>query len=148
MDKETAKRKAMEAIDKNAERLKEYAEDIWAHPELGFKEFRTADKVMEFFDELGLEYESGIARTGVRADVKGASSDVRIAIMGELDGVTCPEHPDSDPETGAVHACGHFGQQTVMLGTAVGLIKTGIAEQLAGDLAFIAVPAEEFIELA
>ncbi|MFP4200364.1 MAG: amidohydrolase [Clostridia bacterium] len=148
MDKETAKQKAMEAIDENADRLIEYAEDIWAHPELGFKEFRTADKVMGFFDELGLEYKSGLARTGIRADVKGASSDVRIAIIGELDAVTCPEHPDSDPETGAVHACGHFGQQTVMLGTAVGLVKTGIAEQLGGDLAFIAVPAEEFIELA
>ncbi len=147
MDKETAKKKAMEAIDEKADRIIAFAQDIWENPELGFKEFRTADKVKEFFDELGLNYESEIARTGLRADVKGKSSDFRVAILGELDAVTCAEHPDADPDTTAVHACGHHGQLAVMLGTAVGLTQTGISDELAGDLAFIAVPAEEFIEL-
>ena len=147
MDKETAKQKAMEAIDAKADRIIEFAEDIWANPELGFKEFRTADKVMEFFEEIGLDYESGIARTGIRADVSGKSDDIRVAILGELDAVTCSDHPNADPETGAVHACGHHGQLAVMLGTAVGLTQTGIADDLAGALSFIAVPAEEFIQL-
>ncbi len=147
MDKETAKQKAMEAIDAKADRIIEFAEDIWANPELGFKEFRTADKVMEFFEEIGLDYESGIARTGIRADVSGKSDDIRVAILGELDAVTCSDHPNADPETGAVHACGHHGQLAVMLGTAVGLTQTDIADDLAGALSFIAVPAEEFIQL-
>ncbi len=147
MDKATAKQNAIAAIDEYTDRIHEFRRDIWAHPELGFKEHRTAKKVQEFFDELGLEYESEIAVTGVRADVKGKKSDIRMAVLGELDAVTCQDHPDADPDTGAVHACGHDSQLAVMLGTAVALTKTGLMEHLGGDVAFIAVPAEEFVEL-
>ncbi|OWZ84119.1 amidohydrolase [Natranaerobius trueperi] len=147
MDKETAKQTVMQKIEQNSDRIIDFANDIWDNPELGFKEHRTAGKVMEFFDELGLQYKSGMARTGVRADVSGKSHKYRIAVLGELDAVTCGDHPDADPETGAVHACGHHGQLAVMLGTALGLISSGLSEQLSGDLSFIAVPAEEFVEL-
>lgn len=137
----------MEAIDASAGRLTEFADDIWAHPELGYKEYRTAEKVMEFFDELGLEYESGIARTGVRADVAGASDDFKVGVMGELDSVICYEHPEADKDTGAVHACGHHGQLAIMFGTAIGLMRSGVMENLGGSLALMAVPAEEYVEL-
>ena len=147
MDKQTAKQKVMESIEENGDRIIEFGRDVWDNPELGFKEERTARKVELFFEELGLSYESGLAITGVRADVSGSVHDLRMAIMGELDAVVCHEHPESDPETGAIHACGHNGQLAVMLGTALGLISSGISDKLGGDLAFIAVPAEEFIEL-
>ncbi len=147
MDKEAAKQKAIEAIDEYSEKLLEFTRDIWAHPELGYKEHRTAGKVKEFFDELGMTYESEIAITGIRADLRGKDSAVRIAVLGELDAVTCKDHPDADPDTGAVHACGHHSQLAVMLGTAVAMSQTDLMEHLAGDLAFIAVPAEEFVEL-
>ena len=147
MDKSAAKRQAMEAIDAQSNRLTEFARDIWAHPELGFKETRTATRVAEYFEELGLDYRDKIAITGVRADVKGARDDLRMAIFGELDAVTCHEHPDADPSTAAIHACGHHAQLAVMMGTAIGLATTGIHEQLGAGLSFIAVPAEEFIEL-
>ncbi len=147
MDKDAAKRKAMEAIDAQSNRLTEFARDIWAHPELGFKETRTATKVAEYFEELGLAYRDKIAITGVRADVEGTRDDLRMAIFGELDAVTCREHPDADPDTAAIHACGHHAQLAVMMGTAIALASTGIHEQLGAGLSFIAVPAEEFIEL-
>ena len=137
----------MEAIDAQSNRLTEFARDIWAHPELGFKETRTATKVAEYFEELGLAYRDKIAITGVRADVEGARDDLRMAIFGELDAVTCREHPDADPDTAAIHACGHHAQLAVMMGTAIALASTGIHEQLGAGLSFIAVPAEEFIEL-
>ncbi len=137
----------MEAIDAQSNRLTEFARDIWAHPELGFKETRTATKVAEYFEELGLAYRDKIAITGVRADVEGTRDDLRMAIFGELDAVTCREHPDADPDTAAIHACGHHAQLAVMMGTAIALASTGIHEQLGAGLSFIAVPAEEFIEL-
>ncbi|MFP4200127.1 MAG: amidohydrolase [Clostridia bacterium] len=147
MDKETAKNKVMEAIDASADRLTNFADDIWAHPELGYKEYRTAQKVMEFFDEMGLDYQSGLARTGVRADLAGACDDFKIAVMGELDSVICYEHPEADKDTGAVHACGHHGQLAIMFGTAIGLMQSGVMENLGGSLALMAVPAEEYVEL-
>ena len=147
MDKETAKQKVAEAIDAAAERLIAFADDIWQHPELGYKEHRTAKKVMEFFDELGLEYESGLARTGVRADLPGRSAGPKIAVMGELDAIICREHPDADLETGAVHACGHNAQLAIMFGTAIGLMHSGVIDELDGSLSFMAVPAEEYVEL-
>ncbi len=147
MQKQEAKQKAMEAIDAAADRLNEFVRDIWKHPELGFKETRTASKVAEYFDEIGLEYRDEIAITGLRADVDGAGDDLRMAILGELDAVVCRDHPDADPETAAIHACGHHAQLGVMMGTAIGLTTTGIHEHLGAGLSFIAVPAEEFIEL-
>ncbi len=137
----------MEAIDASSERLLSFADDIWKNPELGYKEYRTAEKVAEFFDELGLEYESGIARTGLRADMSGKSDDFKIAIMGELDAVICREHPAADPDTGAVHACGHHGQLAIMFGTAIGLLQGGVMGELDGGVSLMAVPAEEYVEL-
>ncbi len=137
----------MQAIDASADRLIEFADDIWKHPELGYKEHRTAEKVMEFFEELGLGYESGLARTGVMAELPGRSNDFKIAIMGELDAVICREHPDAHPETGAVHACGHHAQLAIMFGTAMGLMHGGAMDQLDGALSLMAVPAEEYVEL-
>ncbi len=137
----------MEAIDAQAEALHSFVRDIWRHPELGFKETRTASKVAAYFDQIGLDYRDEIAITGLRADVSGTRSDLRMAIMGELDAVTCPEHPEADPDTSAIHACGHHAQLGVMMGTAIALAGTGIHEHLGGGLSFIAVPAEEYIEL-
>ena len=48
-----------------------------------------------------------------------------VAILGELDAVTCPRHPDSAPDTGAVHACGHNIQTAAMYGAAIGLLAGG-----------------------
>lgn len=67
--------------------------------------------------------------------------------MGELDSITCPEHPDADPETGAVHACGHNIQLSAMLGAAIGLVSSNVVNELEGNVEFIAVPAEEYVEL-
>ncbi|MFO7942576.1 MAG: amidohydrolase [Bacillota bacterium] len=147
MDKGTAKKRALQAIDDYTPKIQEFHRDIWEHPELGYKEHRTAAKVAEFFEDLGLEYKTGLALTGVRAEAHGKSDDVRVAVMGELDAVINLDHPAAVAETGAVHACGHHSQLAAMLGTAVGLSHGGLLDSLGGDVAFIAVPAEEFVEL-
>jgi amidohydrolase len=68
-----------------------------------------------------------------------------VAVLGELDSLLCWEHPDRDRRTGAVHACGHNAQIAMMLGA--GLALKEVAPGLAGSIALMAVPAEEYVEL-
>ncbi len=92
---------------------------------------------------MGLEHEKGDTITGIKARMKGAQSRVTVGIMGELDAVICRDHPDADPETGAAHCCGHNAQIASMLGAAMGLADSGAMAFLGGDVALLAVPAEE-----
>ena len=147
MDKQQLKRAVCGAIDRRAEQIKRIKTDIWEHPELGFKEHRTAQQVASVFSEFGLPFKTGLGITGVRADLKGRSDGPTVAVFGELDAVVCWDHPNADKKTGAVHACGHDAQVAAMLGAAMGLIDSGAAAFLDGNVAFFGVPAEEFVEL-
>jgi amidohydrolase len=70
-----------------------------------------------------------------------------IAIFGELDSLIVPEHRLADPETGAAHVCGHNIQVGNMLAAAVGLTQPSVLETMSGSISFMAVPAEEYIEI-
>ena len=144
MTRDELKRQLWEAIDRRAEQIIGLGETIRRHPELGFKEVRTARLVADTLAELGLEPRTGLALTGVRADVVGARADgPTFALLGELDGLVVAGHPEADPATGAVHACGHNAQVAAMLGAAMAIVDTKAREHLAGRVAFFAVPAEE-----
>ena len=147
ISKEELKKRACEAIDKNRDKIIELGESILTEPELGYKEFKTADKIKRVFDELGYEYRDGIAITGVIAPLKGKSSKMRVAVMGELDSVVAPGHRYADPKTGAAHSCGHNAMIASLAGVAYALKGTGIMEELDGDIALMAVPAEEYVEI-
>ncbi|MDO5114611.1 MAG: amidohydrolase [Synergistaceae bacterium] len=148
MDKQTLKRLLYEAVDSAAEEVRSFAEDIAAHPELGFFEERTAAKLKEALCGLGLDVKSGLARTGLRADVEGGAAGPKVAIIGELDGIVCRRHPMADPDSGASHSCGHNLQLAALYAAASALAKTGLAKELSGTVSFLGTPAEEFIEVA
>ena len=95
----------------------------------------------------GLEPREGVAITGVVARLDTGRPGPHIAIMGELDSLIVPEHRLADPETGAAHVCGHNIQIGNMLAAAVGLSNPTILEKLNGSVTFMAVPAEEYIEI-
>ncbi|MBV9329457.1 MAG: amidohydrolase [Chloroflexi bacterium] len=139
------KARVRQAVDAHASELEQLARQIFAQPELGFKEHHTASLVHDWFDKLGLAHRDGIGITGTRADLKGGSSGPTVAVLGELDSLLCWEHPDRDPRTGAVHACGHNAQIAMMLGAALALKE--VADELSGSVALMAVPAEEYVEL-
>src|SRR4051795_9697852 len=139
------KARACQAVDAHASDLEHLARQIFDQPELGFKEHRTASLVHDWFDKLGLAHRDGIGITGSRADLKGGATGPTVAVLGELDSLLCWEHPDRDPRTGAVHACGHNAQIAMMLGA--GLALKEIVPDLAGTVALMAVPAEEYVEL-
>jgi amidohydrolase len=132
-------------VDAHAFELEALARQIFAEPELGFKEHRTASLVHNWFDRLGLDHQDGIAITGTRANLACGSPGPTVAILAELDSLLCWEHPDRDPRTGAVHACGHNAQVATMLGA--GLALREVSPGLAGRIALLAVPAEEYVEL-
>lgn len=147
MDKAELKSAICRAIDHEREEIIGVGEAIMDRPELGFKEWKTADRVCAVFDELGLPYERDLALTGVKARLKGKSVGPTVALMGELDALIVPDHPRADLSTGAAHACGHNAQIAGLLGAAYGLVESSASSYLAGDVIFFAVPAEEYVEI-
>ena len=145
--KEDLKRRAAEIIDAKADELTAIAKTILNNPEPGFRELKTARLVAEQFGALGMQPRSGLAVTGVRADASGTSAGPTLAILGELDSLIVSDHPHADPGTGAAHACGHHCQIAMMLGAATALTNHDVLDNLAGRIAFMAVPAEEYIEI-
>jgi len=167
---EDLKEKALAAIARRRKDIIRFAEDVYRTPELGFKEERTAARTAAFLADVGLEVRTGLALTGVKAVADGqapwsgsrrmgpgkergeeppgeAAAPPRVAVLGELDAVVCPGHPAADPVTGAAHACGHHAQLAVMAGAAVGLTEPDVLRGLSGSVVFMAVPAEEYVEL-
>ena len=147
MSKESLKKKVLSAIDRRASEIIEVGETIWRNPELGFKEFKTAELVESKYKAMGWQFKNKIARTGSKAYLRKRGKGPVIGIIGELDSVRCPDHPECDPITGAVHACGHNAQIANMLGAGLGLSDSGVLDELGGNVAIVAVPAEEYLEI-
>jgi amidohydrolase len=146
--KETLKHQVCQAIDERADAIITIGETIRKHPELGFKEFRTAALVADTLRQLGVPHTTGLAHTGVKGELRGARPGPSLALLGELDGLVVPGHPLADPETGAAHACGHNAQITGVLGATMALVATGAMRHLAGRVVPFAVPAEEYGDIA
>ncbi|RAK12501.1 amidohydrolase [Halanaerobium saccharolyticum] len=147
MQKDEIKKKIIEVINDNRSKIIEIIEEIYKTPELGYKEEKTTSIIAKAFSDLEINFKEHENLTGINALLKMENPGPTIAVLGELDAVICTEHPDADPETKAVHACGHNIQLGVMYGVAAAFKKAGVESELAGTLNFIATPAEEFIEL-
>ncbi len=145
--KEELKKMVCEAIDAHRDEIIAFADSVAAEPELGFKEYKTSEKFASVLRSLGRNPRREVALTGVVEEYRGARSDIRVAIMGELDAILVADHPDADPATGAVHACGHNAQLASVAAIAYALHDTDLMEHLGGDIVLMGVPAEEFVEI-
>ena len=134
-------------IDRRSEEIIGVAQSILDNPEPGFREVKTSRLVAEKFSELGIPYRDGLALTGVKGIVQGDSDGPTVGVLGELDSLIVPGHPKADPHTGAAHACGHHAQIGMLIGVATAITKSGVLPSLTGRVAFMAVPAEEYIEI-
>src|SRR5438045_6333412 len=144
MTKNELKERVYAAIDRRAEEIVRLGERIRKHPELGFKEVKTARLIEETLAGIGLKPKTGLALTGVRAEAPGRAGDgPTFALLGELDALVVAGHPDGDPATGAAHACGHNAQVAALMGAAMGLLDARAFDALSGRVVFFAVPAEE-----
>ena len=136
------------AIDNRKDEIIEIGETVWKNPETGFKEIKTSRLVAEKLKALRLPCREGLAVTGCRADLDSGRAGPTLALLGELDAIILPDHPDADPSTGAVHGCGHNAQIANIVGAAFGLTAINAGKYMSGKIAFIATPAEEFLEVA
>lgn len=118
--------------------------DIHSHPELGLKEVRTSKLVADKLIEWGIETETGLAGTGVVGIIKGNRPGQRtIGLRADLDALPILEDtgvPYASKNEGIMHACGHDGHTTMLLGAARYLAET---RDFAGTVILIFQPGEE-----
>lgn len=123
--------------------------DLHEHPELAFEEVRTSGIVAGRLRALGLEVQTGVAKTGVIGMLKGGkaqSGAKTLAIRADMDALPIHELNDLDYSStvdGKMHACGHDGHTSVLLAVADILSKR--REDLTGNVKFVFQPAEEVI---
>ncbi|MFQ7235970.1 MAG: carboxypeptidase, partial [Enterococcus hulanensis] len=127
--------------------LKAFTEDLFLHPELGYKEHRTSEKVIGELKRIDPQIEfSKFSETGIKTFL---STDKKktMAFIAELDAVYAPTHFQADAETGAAHNCGHFTQVAIALSLYDHFVKTQSYKELDFNLCFIFIPAEEYLDL-
>lgn len=139
--------KILKAVDKNRQLILDAERYIWKNPETGYKEVKTSAYMEEHFRELGYNLTMADGITGFFTTIDTGREGPTVLIMGELDSIICPSHPESDKETGAVHSCGHNAQCAGLLGIAAALKEEGVLDGLCGKIRLCAVPAEELLEI-
>jgi amidohydrolase len=127
--------------------------DFHANPELGNREFRTADIVAQHLRSLGLdEVRTAVAHTGVVGLLKGALPGPVVALRADMDALPVAEEVDvpfaskakanwNGESVGIMHACGHDLHTSILMGVAS--VLSGLRSQLRGSVKFIFQPAEE-----
>jgi hippurate hydrolase len=124
--------------------LTQWRRDFHAHPELGFEERRTSAIVAEKLRAWGIDVTTGIGRTGVVGTIKGRGASNRaVGLRADMDALPMQEanefaHASKNP--GKMHACGHDGHTTMLLGAARYLAQT---RNFSGTVQVIFQPAEE-----
>jgi amidohydrolase len=123
--------------------LTEWRRDIHAHPELGFQEQRTSDSVADKLAGFGIEVHRGLGKTGVVGRLRVGNSPRTIGLRADMDALPIQEANDfahRSKNDGRMHACGHDGHTTMLLGAARYLSES---RNFDGTVHFIFQPAEE-----
>ena len=135
----------VDAIEENRDEMTRWRRDLHAHPELGFEERRTADFVAAKLREFGLQVHTGIGGTGVVGVLRNGNETRAIGLRADMDALPILEQNTFDHRSthdGVMHACGHDGHTTMLLGAAKYLAQT---RAFRGQVNFIFQPAEEGI---
>jgi len=130
----------------------EWRRDFHEHPELSNREFETSKKIAEHLKSLGIEVETGIAKTGVVGILKGDHPGKVVALRADIDALPVTERNDLKfkstvttdflgSQTGVMHACGHDTHTSILMGVAEVLSKN--KDKINGTVKFIFQPAEE-----
>lgn len=125
-----------------SEKLIAFRRDIHQHPELGWQEVRTCQKISQALAELGIKHRE-LATTGIIADIPGPAGVPVIALRADIDALPIEEDtnlPFSSGTKGVMHACGHDGHTAMVLGAAELLIAD---KNLPAPVRLIFQPAEE-----
>ncbi len=118
--------------------------DLHRHPELAFEETRTAGIVAAALQELGLEVQTGVGKTGVVALLEGAHDGPTVLVRADMDALPIEEENAVDyvsTTPGKMHACGHDGHTSI--GLAVAKMLNARKDEMRGRVKFVFQPAEE-----
>ena len=124
--------------------VKQWRQQIHSQPELGFKEFKTSSFIVDKLQSFGIEVHQGLGGTGVVGTLKNGSGPT-IGIRADIDALPIKEQNDIDHKStheNCMHACGHDGHTSVLLGTAKHLSQH---KDFSGTIHFIFQPAEEVL---
>lgn len=130
-------------IEKLTPRLVEWRRDFHRRPEVAFCEERTSRIIKDYFEGLGLPVRS-MARTGLRADLKGLPGGRTVALRADIDALPLQEEGESaykSENVGAMHACGHDGHMAIVMGAAKILAER--KSDFKGNVVFLFQPSEE-----
>ncbi len=117
--------------------------DLHKNPELGFMEVRTSSVLADYLEKLGIKVARGLGKTGLVGILENGTSGEAIALRADMDALPVHEENSFDHRSvseGVMHACGHDGHMTMLLGAARYLAETGNFD---GKVYFIFQPAEE-----
>lgn len=118
--------------------------DFHQHPELAFQEVRTAGIVAQTLNDLGMEVQTGVGKTGVVAILEGAKDGPTVLVRADMDALPILEENQTEftsLEQGKMHACGHDGHTSIALGVAQFFAEH--RDEMAGRIKFVFQPAEE-----
>ena len=135
----------LNSINQMQEEMTEWRQDLHKIPEIGLKEFETSKYVKEKLKSWDIQFKEGYATTGIVAWVKGSNgnSDKSIGLRADFDALPMPEKNDFDHKSknhGMMHACGHDGHTSMLLGAAKYLSENNDFD---GVVHFIFQPGEE-----
>ncbi len=136
---------AIDHIRRYQSELTAFRQDLHAHPELGLEEHRTAEHVAAQLESWGIEVHRGVGKTGVVGVLRSGNGQARIGLRADMDALPIMEANDlpySSGTPGMMHACGHDGHTTMLLGAARYLAET---RDFNGTVHFIFQPGEEGI---
>ncbi|HEU0078624.1 MAG TPA: amidohydrolase, partial [Longimicrobiaceae bacterium] len=140
------------AVDRFAPAIVEARHRIHQNPELGNREFRTAEMVARHLRSLGMEVQTGVAHTGVVGVLRGGRPGPTVAVRADMDALPVTEDTPypfrstvrttyNGQEVGVAHACGHDVHTAVQMGVAS--VLASMREQVPGTVVFLFQPAEE-----
>lgn len=127
----------------NTDDMKAWRQDFHAHPELGFEENRTAQRVADLLETFGLDVHRNIGRTGVVGILQRGNGTRAIGLRADMDALPIQEItglPYASQNDGVMHACGHDGHTSMLLGAAQRLAQDG---SFNGRVVFLFQPNEE-----
>lgn len=123
--------------------MREIRQDLHAHPELSFQEYRTSERVATLLQNWGVEVHRGLAGTGVVGTLRQGASTKSVGLRADMDALPLQEHnhfSHASKHPGKMHACGHDGHTAMLLAAARYLAET---RHFDGTVNFIFQPAEE-----
>jgi amidohydrolase len=139
--------KLTQAVEKYSKLILDTERYIWKNPETGFREWKTTVYMADIFEQLGYKLKMAGNIPGFYTDIDTGKPGPKILILGEMDSLIGKTHPEADPNTYAVHSCGHNTQCAALVGIAAALRESGVMDDLCGSVRLCAVPAEEGIEM-